>query len=396
MGFFYKLRDMKDTISYKMEDVKDFVVEKAVDARDLVSDKAFDAKYAIEDKVSDLKDFVEDTAYFVSEKAEDTKDFILDKAADTKDFVSDKTFDAKYYISEKIQNKSRADLVEIGSYVLFPAQIPLKAVMSAVGKNSAYGVQEKSDYLNMRIDILEKQQDQGKNLNEKLTAQFEDIRKVKEQLHTQLEYFAEVFEKIHNRPTYNIKFDGHERTFDELFRHANIDSDFAMFDSYLLKIYDEDAGIIDGLMRSPVFAAILKFRERALKNKIDHAVSEVNQCIENMKVVNDYLASLSSTAAVLAKELHAIEEVFWDFLYELSETVDNKPDFERFTEDEITLLDTNIKLVRVIVALLNTHLFEETAPDANGLKPINQLGVERVAKESEGTLGDMGTVLVSQ
>ncbi|WP_144478226.1 hypothetical protein [Cytobacillus oceanisediminis] len=70
-----------------------------------------------------------------------------------------------------------------------------------------------------------------------------------------------------------------------------------------------------------------KILRKSIAKKIHHAVTEVNQCIENMQVVNDYLSSLSSTAALLAKELHAVEEVFWSLLYELSETFGNKPDY---------------------------------------------------------------------
>ncbi|KRF67621.1 hypothetical protein ASG99_15070 [Bacillus sp. Soil768D1] len=117
--------------------------------------------------------------------------------------------------------------MELTSNVLFPAQIPFKVLISAFGKNSANKVQEKSNYLNMQIKILENYQSEGKRLSEKLNLHLEGISKVKALMHTQLEFFSEVFEQIHNRPTYNVSFEGCEMTNDELFRHSNIDSDFA-------------------------------------------------------------------------------------------------------------------------------------------------------------------------
>ena len=188
--------------------------------------------------------------------------------------------------------------------------------------------------------------------------------------------------KIHNRPTYNLSLDGRAVSFEELFKQSDVEADFAMLDSYLINIYDEDAGIMAGLMRSPVFAAILKFREKTLKNKIDNAVQEVNKCIDNMKIVNQYLRQLSTTAGMFEKELHAIESVFKSQLYELADVVDAKQDFDQFTEEEITLLDTNIKLTHIAVALLNTHLFEKVEPDEYGLTPVNESGISKIVSEA--------------
>ncbi|MFE4894767.1 hypothetical protein [Peribacillus butanolivorans] len=39
MGFFNKLRDMKDSVSYKLDEVKYFVVDKAEDAKDFITEK---------------------------------------------------------------------------------------------------------------------------------------------------------------------------------------------------------------------------------------------------------------------------------------------------------------------------------------------------------------------
>ncbi len=390
MGFFNKLRDIKDNVSYKLDDMKDFVVDKASDTKDFISDKTFDARYFISDKADDIKYFVSDKASdtkdFISDKSFDARYFIKDKVEDARYFIDDKAYDAKYFITEKLNIKSKADIVEATSYVLFPAQIPIKAVMSAVAKNSANSVHERNDTLNSRIQLLEKYQKEGKLLNEHLNTHLEEISKVKATIHQQLEVFSQAFEQIHNRPTYKLQLDGVSMTFDELFQHSGIDSEFAKFDSYLLKIYDEDAGIIDGLMRSPLFAAILKFREKALKEKIENALAEVNACIKNMEIVNQYFHDLDSTAEMFEKELKIIEKEFWILVLSLSELVKEKTDFEEFSKEEIMLLDTNIKFVRVVVNLLNTHLFEQAEPDANGLTPINKDGVKKVIVESSGVL----------
>ncbi|WP_394580960.1 hypothetical protein [Cytobacillus firmus] len=47
----------------------------------------------------------------------------------------------------------------------------------------------------------------------------------------------------------------------------------------------ENAGILQGLLRTPVFAAILKFREKTLMNKI---VSLLNTHLFNVKEVSEH------------------------------------------------------------------------------------------------------------
>ena len=166
MGFLNKLREVKDAVTDKFDDVKDFV-----------EDKAFDAKYFVQDKASDVKDFVSD------------------KTADAKYFIEDKALDAKYFMKDKVNIKSKADIVEAASYVLFPAQIPLKMIMSNVGKDSSANIQSKNNHLDHRIDVLGSFQKEGSMLNDKLNGQLKEITNVKQLIHRQLIFFAEVFEK---------------------------------------------------------------------------------------------------------------------------------------------------------------------------------------------------------
>lgn len=364
MAFFNKLQNVKNAVTDKFDDVKYFV-----------EDKTFDAKYFVKDKVSDVKDFV-------GEKGSDTKYFVKEKAESVKDFVSDKTYDAKNFVQDKAKIESKADIAEVASYVLFPAQIPLKMIMRNVGKNSSTSINSKNRHLLHRIDVMESYQKEGNMLNDKLNKQLVQITNVKKSLHDQLVFFAEVLEKIHNRPVYNISLNGQKISFEELFKQSGVDADFAMIDSYLINIYDEDAGIMDGLMRSPVFAAILKFREKTLKNKIENAVHEVNECINNMKIINSYLRNMTKTAGNFEKELSAIQSQFSGQVDQLADVVNAKSNFEEFEDEEITLLDTNIKFVHIIVALLNTHLFGKVEPDENGLTPTNEAGVSKVVQEA--------------
>ena len=364
MAFFNKLQNVKNAVTDKFDDVKYFV-----------EDKTFDTKYFVKDKVSDVKDFV-------GEKGSDAKYFVKEKAGSVKDFVNDKTYDAKNFVQDKANIESKADIAEVAAYVLFPAQIPLKIIMRNVGKDSSTSINSKNRHLVHRIDVLESYQKEGNMLNDKLNKQLVQITNVKKSLLDQLVFFAEVLEKIHNRPVYNISLNGQKISFEELFKQSVVDADFAMIDSYLIKIYDEDAGIMDGLMRSPVFAAILKFREKTLKNKIENAVHEVNECINNMKIINGYLRKMTKTAGNFEKELSAIQSEFSGQVYQLADVVNAKSNFEEFTNEEITLLDTNIKFVHIIVALLNTHLFEKVEPDKNGLTPTNEAGVSKVIQDA--------------
>ncbi|MBG9657895.1 hypothetical protein [Cytobacillus firmus] len=76
-----------------------------------------------------------------------------------------------------------------------------------------------------------------------------------------------------------------------------------------MNLYEENAGILQGLLRTPVFAAILKFREKTLMNKIDNVRSEVNECIKSMRPLVQYLNQLNLTSAKMARELKAPDSI---------------------------------------------------------------------------------------
>ncbi|MFT4415541.1 hypothetical protein ACLM5H_16930 [Fredinandcohnia humi] len=365
MGLFDKLRDLKFEIEMKATDIRYAVSDKFDDVKDFVEDKVDDVKYYVGDKVDDVK-------YYVGDKVDDLKYFVEDKVDDVKDFAED-----------KLKIKSKGDVAEIASYVLFPQQIPLKFLMSSIGKGASANIQSKNDKLLARVEILEGLQEHGEELDKKIQQQLTTIQELKTALHSDVEVFAKVFEKIHNRPTYTITTDGLSLTFDDLFDTTATEADFARFDSYLLNIYDEDAGILQGLLRTPVFAAILKFREKALLNKIDNVLEEVNNCIENMEPLVQYLSRLHFTSSRLSKELSLLEPIVKKQIDKLAEVVEVKTDFNQFSKHEITILDTTIKHVRIIVSLMNTHIFNPDEQTTKGLAKINTKEVVQVVKESE-------------
>lgn len=327
MRIFDKYRDLRETVSFKMDGIKDFV-----------EDKSFDAKY----------------------------------------FVKSRRRDVTYLIREKANVKSKADAVEFAANVLFPANL----ILSNLGKDAASTIQIKNRHLEESIRLLESSQEESRKLDQQLNDQFLRITQLKETLYRHLHNFTEVFEKIHNTPSYDLTLNGEKSSFQELFKQPNTKADFALFDSFLINIYDEDAGIVYGLGRSPAFAAILKFREKTLANKIDNVVQEVEECITNMIIINDHLKQLTLTAKIFEKELSAVEIAFSKLVQSLTDVVNVKKDFEQFTDEEITLLDATIKIVRIVVSLLNTHLFEKAEPNKDGLIPINKDVVTKTVQES--------------
>ena len=365
MGLFDKIRDLKLEVEIK-----------ASELRYTVSDKFDDVKYFVGDKVDDVK-------YFVEDKVDDVKYYVGDKADDLKYFVGDKADDLKGFAEDKLKIKSKGDVAEAISYVLFPQQIPLNFIMSSVGKNAAASIQSKNDQLARRIEVLEGMQNHGAELEKKIQQQFSEIQSVSTQLQDQLKFFAECFERIHNRPTYGIKEADGLISFDNAFDIPVLMADFARLDGYLVNLYEENAGILQGLLRTPVFAAILKFREKTLMNKMDNVQSEVNQCIESMRPLVQYLNQLNQTSAKMARELKALDSIFSQQIQKLSAIVDEKADFEQFCQNDITVLDTNIKLVRIIVSLLNTHLFNVQEVSEQGFTKVNSAEVLKRVKESE-------------
>ncbi|WP_147536275.1 hypothetical protein [Bacillus marasmi] len=365
MGIFDKLRDLKLDIEIKASDI-----------RYAVSDKFDDVKYFVEDKVDDVK-------YFVEDKVDDVKYFVGDKVDDAKYFVADKVDDVKEFAGDKLKIKSKGDVAEIAANILFPAQIPIKMLMSSLGKNAAANIQDKNDLLLKHVQMLENLQIRGEKLEKEVQDNLSSIRLTKTELQSHLTIFADLFERIHNRPTYRIQYAGASFSLVELFDRSVQELDFARFDDYLINLYDEEAGILQGLLRTPVFAAILKFREKTLINKIDNVKYEVDNCIINLRSLVKYLTKLSSTSGNLAIELNAILDIFKNQLNKLSEIVGNKNDFSQFKEKEITVLDTNIKLVRIIVTLLNIHIFSKDEIDEKGFTKINTEEVEHSINESE-------------
>ncbi|WP_404356371.1 hypothetical protein LG291_22950 [Cytobacillus firmus] len=376
MGLFDKLRDLKLDVEIKASDIRYSVSDKFDDVKYFVGDKVDDVKYFVEDKVDDVKFFVED-------KVDDVKYFVGDKTDDLKYFVADKADDLKGFAEDKLKIKSKGDVAEAVSYVLFPQQIPLKFIMSSVGKNAAASIQSKNNQLAGRVQVLEGMQSHGAELEKKIQHQFSEIQSVSAQLQDQLKFFAECFGRIHNRPTYGIKEADGLISFDEGFETPVLMADFARFDEYLVNLYEENAGILQGLLRTPVFAAILKFREKTLKNKIDNVRLEVNKCIKSMRPLVQYLNQLNLTSAKMARELKALDSIFSQQVQKLSAIVDEKTDFEQFSQNDTTVLDTTIKLVQIIVSLLNTHLFSVKEVSEHGFAKINSADVLKVVQESE-------------
>lgn len=387
MGIFDKLRDIKFEVEMKASDFRYSVSDKMDSVKYFVGDKVEDIKYFVEDKVDDVKYFVEDKVddvkYFVEDKVDNVKYFVEDKVDDVKYFVGDKVSDVKDFANHKLKIQSKGDAAEFASYVLFPQQIPLRLIMSSVGKNAAANIQGKNDQLTERVQVLEGMQSHGSELEGKIKNHFSSIQSIKTQLHANLMFFAECLERIHNRPTYGIKGEDSIISFDELFETSEMIADFGKFDEYLVNLYDENASILQGLLRSPLFAAIMKFREKALMNKIDDVLAEVNECIENMRPLVQYLNQLNLTTAKFEKELHEVEAFFNKQIKKLSDIVDEKSDFDQFTDSEITILDTNIKLVRIIVSLLNIHVFNVNEISEQGFAKVNTTEVIKVVKESE-------------
>ncbi|OMF61551.1 hypothetical protein BK139_06855 [Paenibacillus sp. FSL R5-0490] len=398
MGLFDKLRDLKLDVEIKASEIRYSVGDKFDDVKYYVGDKVDDVKYFVEDKADDVKYFVEDKVddvkYFVGDKVDDVKFFVEDKVDDVKYFVGDKTDDLKYFVADKAEDlkdlaedklkiKSKGDVAEAVSYVLFPQQIPLKLIMSSFGKNAAANIQSKNDQLAGRVKILEDLQSHGAELEKKIQHQFSEIQSVSAQLQDQLKFFAECFERIHNRPTYGIKESNGLISFDKGFDTPVLMADFARFDEYLVNLYEENAGILQGLLRTPVFAAILKFREKTLMNKIDNVRSEVNECIKSMRPLVQYLNQLNLTSAKMGIELKALDSTFSQQVQKLSAIVDEKTDFKQFSQNDMTVLDTAIKLVQIIVSLLNTHLFNVKEVSEQGLAKVNSAEVLMLVAESE-------------
>ncbi|MGN7175657.1 hypothetical protein [Cytobacillus sp. SAFR-174] len=376
MGLFDKLRDIKLDAEIKASEIRYSVSDKFDDVKYFVGDKMDDVKYFVEDKVDDVKFFVED-------KVDDVKYFVGDKTDDLKYFVADKADDLKGFAEDKLKIKSKGDVAEAVSYVLFHQQIPLKFIMSSVGKNTAASIQSKNDQLAGRVKVLEGLQSHGAELEKKIQHHFSEIQSVSAQLQDQLKLFAECFERIHNRPTYGIKKADGLISFGEGFDTPVLMADFARFDEYLVNLYEENAGILQGLLRTPVFAAILKFREKTLMNKIDNVRSEVNECIKSMRPLVQYLNQLNLTSAKMARELKALNSIFSQQVQKLSGIVDEKTDFEQFSQNDTAILDTTIKLVQIIVSLLNTHLFNVKEVSEHGFAKINSGEVLKVVQESE-------------
>ncbi|UPM56370.1 hypothetical protein [Gottfriedia acidiceleris] len=284
---------------------------------------------------------------------------------------------------DKLKNISKAVVDELVTDVIIPSLIHTGKIMNENGKSIATNIQSKNKEVLDRISLLEDMQGQGERLEKGIDRNLTMIKARRYNLILQLTRFDDVFEKIHNRPSYKIKSGNFEIPVYDLLNMPSPDTDYDKLDNFLVDMYAEDAGILQGLCRTPVFAAILIFRQKALVNKFDNLLVEVNQCIDNLISLVHYLMKINTTSSNLSKELTELEVVFKEQVDKLSKIVSVKMDFEEFSEEEITILDTNIKLVGIILKLMNAHICDKKEVSAQGFAKVNIDEVLKVVKESE-------------